>query len=550
MERGKQLSIKLALVLCLTFSAVANAQIQFGWQYAYGSMEDDEPWFICKTSSGYIVGGDKSPDGGFSVDCDDVESHGWILKLDETGRLVDQLCTEMVPTNISKAKGDNPYYYAFGMVGVPPHNYSNACVLKIDEDLNVIWERALGNPNDDYWLGLIGDATDDGGCIGTIAVASAGGDVSQHFGTHTWDAWVFKLDEDSNIQWDVTLGSLGSEEPTGIRQLAAGGYMVSIGGSTQANGSIGSCHDSPDIIYGIVVWLDANGNVMDSRCYGGSRRVDLFSTFITIDDGYVFLGYAMSEDGDLEGSGYHLGYHQGNPSLGPSADVWMMKTDFDGNVIWSRCYGGTEHDFGHMVFQNEDGGFTIFGNTWSRDGDAQSAAQLYEPIGPNIPVNKPWIIRTDSKGYLIWERAFGADEASYQFFSCATRDSETEYTLVCRDPCYPSPIGDINCPNVVNDSWDNYWVFHITDVFDYDEVVENQTEGHGLVYPNPANETVTIEGVEACDIEIYNALGQLVKTMQGTNEISVAGLPEGVYVLRITDEKGNAFTERVSVGRW
>ena len=62
-------------------------------------------------------------------------------------------------------------------------------------------------------------------------------------------------------------------------------------------------------------------------------------------------------------------------------------------------------------------------------------------------------------------------------------------------------------------------------------------------------ETVTIEGVEACDIEIYNALGQLVKTMQGTNEISVAGLPEGVYVLCITDEKGNAFTERVSVGR-
>ena len=106
MERGKQLSIKLALVLCLTFSAVANAQIQFGWQYAYGSMEDDEPWFICKTSSGYIVGGDKSPDGGFSVDCDDVESHGWILKLDETGRLVDQLCTDMVPTNISKAKGN------------------------------------------------------------------------------------------------------------------------------------------------------------------------------------------------------------------------------------------------------------------------------------------------------------------------------------------------------------------------------------------------------------------------------------------------------------
>ena len=36
-------------------------------------------------------------------------------------------------------------------------------------------------------------------------------------------------------------------------------------------------------------------------------------------------------------------------------------------------------------------------------------------------------------------------------------------------------------------------------------------------------------------------------TVEDTNEISVAGLPEGVYVLRITDEKGTAYTERVSV---
>ncbi len=549
MEMWKQFSAMLALMLCLIFSVVANAQIQFGWQYAYGSMEDDEPSFICKTPSGYIVGGYKSPDGGFSVDCDNVESLGWILKLDETGQLVDQLCTDMGPTKMVKAKGDNPYYYAFGLVGVPPHNYSNACVLKIDEDLNVLWERALGNPNDDYWLALNGDATDDGGCVGTIAVASAGGDVSQHFGLHTWDAWVFKLDEDGNIQWDVTLGSMGEEEPSCIKQIADGGYMVLIGGNTQPNGSIDSCHDYFDIIYGIVVRLDANGNVMGSRCYGGSSRVDAFSSFITVDDGYVFVGEASSDDGDLQGSGYHFGYHQGNPNYGPSEDVWLMKTDFDGNVIWSRCYGGTEHDFGYKVFQNEDGGFTIFGDTWSINGDVQSATQLYEPIGVQSPVNKPWIIRTDSKGYLIWERTFGANVASYQFYGDVTRDSEKEYTMVCEVPCYSSPIGDINYPNGVDDSWDNYWVFHITDVYDYEGVDENQAEGQGQVYPNPANETVTIKGLEACGVQVYNTLGQLMKTVEDTNEISVADLPDGVYLLKVTATDGINRICRVVVGR-
>ena len=69
------------------------------------------------------------------------------------------------------------------------------------------------------------------------------------------------------------------------------------------------------------------------------------------------------------------------------------------------------------------------------------------------------------------------------------------------------------------------------------------------VYPNPSNDKVSIDGIEIAEIEVYNALGQLVKNVQGTNEISVVGLPEGVYVLRITDEKGVTYTERVSVGR-
>lgn len=67
------------------------------------------------------------------------------------------------------------------------------------------------------------------------------------------------------------------------------------------------------------------------------------------------------------------------------------------------------------------------------------------------------------------------------------------------------------------------------------------------VYPNPASDNVKIEGVNPAMVQVYNALGQMVKTVEDTNEISVVGLPEGVYVLRITDEKGTAYTERVSV---
>ena len=80
-------------------------------------------------------------------------------------------------------------------------------------------------------------------------------------------------------------------------------------------------------------------------------------------------------------------------------------------------------------------------------------------------------------------------------------------------------------------------------------IAEKESLSSTFVYPNPTNGVARIEGVTVSEVLVYNALGQLVKTVQGTNEISVVGLLEGVYVIRITDEKGVTYTERVSVGR-
>ena len=67
------------------------------------------------------------------------------------------------------------------------------------------------------------------------------------------------------------------------------------------------------------------------------------------------------------------------------------------------------------------------------------------------------------------------------------------------------------------------------------------------VYPNPATDRVVIEGIEAAEVRIYNTLGQVVKTVRGTNEIDLSGLVEGVYLLRITDVDGRSHAARVVV---
>ena len=67
------------------------------------------------------------------------------------------------------------------------------------------------------------------------------------------------------------------------------------------------------------------------------------------------------------------------------------------------------------------------------------------------------------------------------------------------------------------------------------------------IYPNPATDRVVIEGIEAAEVQVYNALGQIVKTVRDANEIPVADLPQGVYMLRIADAEGRIFTEKVAV---
>ena len=74
----------------------------------------------------------------------------------------------------------------------------------------------------------------------------------------------------------------------------------------------------------------------------------------------------------------------------------------------------------------------------------------------------------------------------------------------------------------------------------------DETEGTAFTLcPNPASGVVRIEGVEADEVWFYNALGQVVKRVRNSNEISVEGLSEGVYLVRILDAEGKNYVARV-----
>ena len=78
--------------------------------------------------------------------------------------------------------------------------------------------------------------------------------------------------------------------------------------------------------------------------------------------------------------------------------------------------------------------------------------------------------------------------------------------------------------------------------------ITEKPENDGItVSPNPTNGLVRIEGVEVAEMQVYNALGQLVKFAQNSNEINLKGLPQGVYSLRITGVKGEITSRKIVV---
>lgn len=78
-------------------------------------------------------------------------------------------------------------------------------------------------------------------------------------------------------------------------------------------------------------------------------------------------------------------------------------------------------------------------------------------------------------------------------------------------------------------------------------VEENEVSSDCIsIYPNPAEGKLTIDGFEVAEVQVCNALGQMLRSSKG-NAISVSGLTQGLYLLRITDEKGATATRKIIV---
>ncbi|MCR5657804.1 MAG: leucine-rich repeat protein [Bacteroidales bacterium] len=124
----------------------------------------------------------------------------------------------------------------------------------------------------------------------------------------------------------------------------------------------------------------------------------------------------------------------------------------------------------------------------------------------------------------------------------ASLDYAQPFEQVPENCCLIVPCG--SAETYSNSRWGEVFTNIVEDCDGIDETAETIN-----VFPNPAQHFIRVEGITAREIQCYNGLGQLVKTVHNSNEISVEDLPVSVYLLRITDMDGKKHMERMSVSR-
>jgi len=227
-------------------------------------------------------------------------------------------------------------------------------LIKTDRDGNEIWNRTFGGINGDGGF-CVQQTYDDGYIIV--------GDTNS-YGEGWTDAWLIKTDENGNEIWNMTYSVFENDVGWHGQQTNDGGYIIT-----------GFTGESDDI-YGDVLLIktDENGNELWIKTYGGDKGETSYFVQQTDDGGYIIIGETYSH-----GSGKY------------DSDIWLIKTNSNGDVVWEKTFGGMKNEAGHAVRQTMDGDYILIGDTFSFGSGVNDIWLIRVAELENCPPNSPSI---------------------------------------------------------------------------------------------------------------------------------------------------------------
>ena len=281
---------------------------------------------------------------------------------------------------------DGGYLLGGSSIHSEPEYWTEYWLIKTDFQGNIIWENTCMDStivSSDCYTVL---QTDDGSFL-------ASGDVDVVGGSGT-DIRVVKLDSSGQILLDERIGGPQDDICYDMVPTSDGGYIF--------GGASGNILDDTDFL---ILKTDSLFNVEWSETFGGPGQDIALSIIQTSDGGY------------LAGGRYD--------TFGYTADYYLVKTDADGNLEWTKRWGITNWDCIQDILQNPDGGYLVLGHLpyddegrlikldengdiqWETEYDRKPASFLKTIDGGYVITgtysSDLWLMMTDSVGNKIWE---------------------------------------------------------------------------------------------------------------------------------------------------
>lgn len=340
----------LAVVFVILFCTRSlHAQTpDIAWTSVIGDSNPDEGYSVRQTTDGgYIVTGLTMSYGAGSADV-------YLIKTNSNG---DTLWTRTFGGALFdwgecvNQTADGGFVIAGLTNSYGTGNY-DVYLIKTDAIGDTLWTKAIGGAADDEGYSV--QQTTDGGYI---IVGS-----TESYGAGDSDVYLIKTDSSGDTLWTKTVGGVNSDVGGFVQQTTNGEYIIA--GSTQSYGA-----GDTDIY---LIKTDSSGDTLWTKTIGGIADDEGYYVQQTTDGGYIITGYTES-------------YGAGND------DFYLIKTDPDGNTLWTKTFGGTGNDVGESVQQTTDSGYILTGFTSSYGAGSYDV----------------YIVRTNSGGDTLWTKTIG-----------------------------------------------------------------------------------------------------------------------------------------------
>jgi hypothetical protein len=533
--------MKIKLLTLVFFCFQANAffsqSLNIEWQKCLGGTYGDST-LLNDSTIYYSTGIDvlqkirKTTDNGYIVigttgsnNYDVIGNHGlndiWVVKLNNSGAIEWQKCyggSFNDYGNDIQQTSDGGYIVCgstnsndgdvVGFHGNPTYanyNYNDFFILKITNTGSIQWKKSLGGNGDEKAFSVT-QSNDGGFIISGHTNTDNNGDVSgysqNNVSSSSTDAWVVKLNSSGNFVWKKCFGDSEDDQFTNVKELNDGSLLFA--GTTTSYQFTGN-HGGEDF------WLvktDANGVIQWQKLYGGSSS-DIFKSLeITSDQGFILTGETFSYNGDVSNTlNFTSSY----------SDIWALRLDASGSIIWQKCYGGAMSESGNDIIQTSDGGFAITGYTTSFNGN----------VSYNYGSQDFWLLKINSTGSLIWEKSLGGTSEDVSNSLVATADGGFVLAGYIKSDDYNSTISGSH-------DYADGWVVKLGP---YNNLIESESFDFSFS-PNPTKDLITLKSDKILNkqIKILDQFGRIIlesKIESTETQIDLGELSSGIYFLQM-----------------